>query len=53
MAASISIGGFFLFFLGILKAWLIGTNIFKSGLLTLVLGSCAVAIGYGIGVAIG
>ena len=46
------IGGVFLFFLGFIKAWLIGTNPLKSGILTLILGSAAVAIGYSIGLAI-
>ena len=52
LIACLVIGGFFLFFLGLLKAWLIGVNPIKSGLLTLTLGSAAVAIGYGIGVAV-
>jgi VIT1/CCC1 family predicted Fe2+/Mn2+ transporter len=52
LISSLVIGGFFLFFLGLLKAWFIGTNPIKSGLVTLILGSAAVGIGYGIGVAI-
>ena len=52
MVASVVTGAFFLFFLGFLKSWLIGTSSVRSGLLTLILGSGAVAIGYGVGVAI-
>ena len=52
LIASLVIGGVFLFFLGLLKSWLIGANVLKSGALTLVLGSGAVAVAYGIGVAL-
>ncbi len=43
-------GAFFLFALGFGKAILLGANKFISGGLTLVLGSTAVAVGYGIGI---
>lgn len=53
MIGCVIIGGSFLFFLGLLKAWFIGTNPLKSGIITLLLGACAIGAGYGIGVAVG
>ena len=52
LVASLTIGGLLLLLLGIIKAWLTGSNIIKSGMITLLLGSFAVAVGYGIGVII-
>ena len=50
LIGSVCTGAFFLFALGFAKAILLGTNKLLSGGLTLILGSAAVAVGYGIGV---
>ena len=52
LIGSLSTGAFFLFALGFAKAILLGTNKFLSGGLTLLLGAAAVAVGYGVGVAL-
>lgn len=50
LIGSLATGAFLLFSLGFAKAILLGTNKLLSGGLTLLLGSAAVAVGYGIGV---
>ena len=52
MIGSMCTGAFCLFALGFAKAMLLGTNKLLSGTLTLLLGAAAVAVGYGIGVAL-
>lgn len=52
LMTSLATGGFLLIALGIIKAWLTGAGMMKSGIVTLTLGSFAVAIGYVIGVVI-
>lgn len=50
LIGSLISGGVLFFVLGFAKALLLGTNKILSGLLSLVLGSIAVAVGYGVGV---
>lgn len=52
LIGSLATGGFLLLMLGLIKAWLTGASLIKSGITTLMLGSFAVGVGYAIGVLI-